>query len=147
MKATSPLSFRFTFDISIWAQLFNVTNSWNIQNCFKWFFFFDFFLFNGGWCLEWMLKFFEFIDFISLCPTIVLLKFCFIPRMQFWIYKFPYNIYNINSNFNLILLIFQIDEASQIKNTDIAKELSLPPVKLHCSSKFFISSNFLKMLW
>lgn len=24
-------------------------------------------------------------------------------------------------------------EASQIKNTDIAKELSLPPVKLHCS--------------
>uniref|UniRef100_A0A7M5XEK6 NIF system FeS cluster assembly NifU N-terminal domain-containing protein n=1 Tax=Clytia hemisphaerica TaxID=252671 RepID=A0A7M5XEK6_9CNID len=27
----------------------------------------------------------------------------------------------------------QIGEASQIKNTDIAKELSLPPVKLHCS--------------
>ncbi|KAM4579009.1 iron-sulfur cluster assembly enzyme ISCU [Fundulus diaphanus] len=26
-----------------------------------------------------------------------------------------------------------IDEALQIKNTDIAKELSLPPVKLHCS--------------
>lgn len=24
-----------------------------------------------------------------------------------------------------------------IKNTDIAKELSLPPVKLHCSSKFY----------
>ncbi|XP_056145093.1 iron-sulfur cluster assembly enzyme ISCU [Lampris incognitus] len=26
-----------------------------------------------------------------------------------------------------------IDEALKIKNTDIAKELSLPPVKLHCS--------------
>lgn len=26
-----------------------------------------------------------------------------------------------------------VDEAVQIKNTDIAKELSLPPVKLHCS--------------
>mgnify|MGYP000094206085 CR=1 FL=1 len=26
-----------------------------------------------------------------------------------------------------------IDEALQIKNTNIAKELSLPPVKLHCS--------------
>ncbi|KAL4233059.1 hypothetical protein ACF0H5_007745 [Mactra antiquata] len=26
-----------------------------------------------------------------------------------------------------------IGEASKIKNTDIAKELSLPPVKLHCS--------------
>lgn len=26
-----------------------------------------------------------------------------------------------------------VDEAMKIKNTDIAKELSLPPVKLHCS--------------
>ncbi|XP_055511630.1 iron-sulfur cluster assembly enzyme ISCU [Leucoraja erinacea] len=26
-----------------------------------------------------------------------------------------------------------VDEASKIKNTDIAKELCLPPVKLHCS--------------
>jgi Fe-S cluster assembly scaffold IscU len=26
-----------------------------------------------------------------------------------------------------------MDEAGQIKNSDIAKELSLPPVKLHCS--------------
>ncbi|RXN37437.1 iron-sulfur cluster assembly enzyme mitochondrial [Labeo rohita] len=26
-----------------------------------------------------------------------------------------------------------IDEALKIKNTEIAKELSLPPVKLHCS--------------
>nr|CAG8521467.1 2429_t:CDS:2 [Entrophospora candida] len=26
-----------------------------------------------------------------------------------------------------------LDEASKIKNTEIAKELSLPPVKLHCS--------------
>lgn len=29
---------------------------------------------------------------------------------------------------------WQVDEALKIKNTDIAKELSLPPVKLHCSS-------------
>ena len=26
-----------------------------------------------------------------------------------------------------------VDEAAGIKNADIAKELSLPPVKLHCS--------------
>ena len=26
-----------------------------------------------------------------------------------------------------------VDEAMQIKNTDIAQELSLPPVKIHCS--------------
>ena len=26
-----------------------------------------------------------------------------------------------------------MDEASQIKNTDIVNELSLPPVKIHCS--------------
>ena len=26
-----------------------------------------------------------------------------------------------------------LDEAREIKNTDIAKELSLPPVKIHCS--------------
>lgn len=29
-------------------------------------------------------------------------------------------------------------EASTLKNSHIAKELSLPPVKLHCSSKFII---------
>lgn len=28
-----------------------------------------------------------------------------------------------------------LDEAGMLKNTDIAKELSLPPVKLHCSSE------------
>lgn len=28
-----------------------------------------------------------------------------------------------------------VDEALKLKNTDIAKELCLPPVKLHCSSK------------
>jgi nitrogen fixation NifU-like protein len=26
-----------------------------------------------------------------------------------------------------------LDEAHSIKNTDIVKELSLPPVKIHCS--------------
>ena len=26
-----------------------------------------------------------------------------------------------------------LDDATQIKNTDIARELSLPPVKIHCS--------------
>jgi hypothetical protein len=29
---------------------------------------------------------------------------------------------------------WQVDDASKIKNTDLAKELRLPPVKLHCSS-------------
>ncbi|OON14459.1 FeS cluster assembly scaffold IscU, partial [Opisthorchis viverrini] len=29
-----------------------------------------------------------------------------------------------------------VNEASSIRNSDIAKELKLPPVKLHCSSKF-----------
>lgn len=28
-----------------------------------------------------------------------------------------------------------LEEATRVKNTDIAKELCLPPVKLHCSSK------------
>ena len=28
-----------------------------------------------------------------------------------------------------------LEEAEKIKNTEIAKELCLPPVKLHCSSK------------
>ena len=28
-----------------------------------------------------------------------------------------------------------VDTAAKIKNSDIAKELSLPPVKLHCSSE------------
>ena len=28
-----------------------------------------------------------------------------------------------------------LEEAGKIRNTEIAKELSLPPVKLHCSSK------------
>lgn len=31
-----------------------------------------------------------------------------------------------------------LDQAGQIKNSEIAKELSLPPVKLHCSSEFAI---------
>lgn len=31
-----------------------------------------------------------------------------------------------------------LEEAAKIKNTIIAKELSLPPVKLHCSSKYTI---------
>lgn len=30
-----------------------------------------------------------------------------------------------------------LEDAGKIRNTDIAKELCLPPVKLHCSSKFF----------
>jgi len=30
----------------------------------------------------------------------------------------------------------QLDDAGHIKNSEIAKELSLPPVKLHCSSKY-----------
>jgi NifU-like N terminal domain len=33
-----------------------------------------------------------------------------------------------------------LEEAGKIKNTEIAKELCLPPVKLHCSSKSFLLS-------
>lgn len=39
--------------------------------------------------------------------------------------------------------VFQVDEALTIRNTDIAKELCLPPVKLHCSSKFSPISKLL----
>ena len=31
-----------------------------------------------------------------------------------------------------------LDEAGKIKNTEIAKELCLPPVKLHCSSQYSV---------
>lgn len=34
-----------------------------------------------------------------------------------------------------------LDEAGKIKNTEIAKELCLPPVKLHCSSEYTQSSR------
>lgn len=37
-----------------------------------------------------------------------------------------------------------VDEALTIKNTDIAQELSLPPVKLHCSSKYYHKYSSLK---
>lgn len=37
-----------------------------------------------------------------------------------------------------VCFTFQVDEALTIKNTDIAKELCLPPVKLHCSSMFLV---------
>ena len=35
-----------------------------------------------------------------------------------------------------------VDTAAKIKNSDIAKELSLPPVKLHCSSKEHTSRQY-----
>lgn len=38
-----------------------------------------------------------------------------------------------------------IDEAGELKNSDIAKELCLPPVKLHCSSKWLFHTN--KINW
>lgn len=34
-----------------------------------------------------------------------------------------------------------VDEAGSLKNSDIAKELCLPPVKLHCSSTYQIFMN------
>jgi NifU-like protein involved in Fe-S cluster formation len=36
-----------------------------------------------------------------------------------------------------------LEQAGQIKNTEIAKELCLPPVKLHCSS-MYINHVYLK---
>jgi len=35
-----------------------------------------------------------------------------------------------------------LEEAGKIKNTEIAKELCLPPVKLHCSSAFFCDMSW-----
>ena len=34
-----------------------------------------------------------------------------------------------------------LEEAGKIKNTEIAKELCLPPVKLHCSSACFLTTS------
>ena len=39
-----------------------------------------------------------------------------------------------------------LDEAGRIKNTEIAKELCLPPVKLHCSSEFSLLSSLLSFV-
>lgn len=38
-----------------------------------------------------------------------------------------------------------LEEAEKIKNTEIAKELCLPPVKLHCSSEFLFDS--ITLIW
>ena len=40
-----------------------------------------------------------------------------------------------------------LDEAGKLKNTDIAKELSLPPVKLHCSSEYYLVGTTLRRFW
>ena len=39
-----------------------------------------------------------------------------------------------------------LDEAGKIKNTEIAKELALPPVKLHCSSVYTPPTPCLRLL-
>lgn len=39
-----------------------------------------------------------------------------------------------------------LEEAGKIKNTEIAKELALPPVKLHCSSAFILPSTVLRSM-
>lgn len=47
--------------------------------------------------------------------------------------------------FQIIIIlsgIWQLEDAQKVKNQEIAKELSLPPVKLHCSSKFFNITYF-----
>ena len=54
--------------------------------------------------------------------------------------------YYLDSSYSLCVSVhvsscFQINEAGKIKNQDIAKELCLPPVKLHCSSKYFFVIN------
>lgn len=40
-----------------------------------------------------------------------------------------------------------VDEALKLKNADIAKELSLPPVKLHCSSKYRLKNLLLHIIF
>lgn len=39
-----------------------------------------------------------------------------------------------------------LEEAGKIKNTEIAKELCLPPVKLHCSSVYHLSHVILAIV-
>lgn len=39
-----------------------------------------------------------------------------------------------------------LDQAGSLKNTDIAKELCLPPVKLHCSSKIACIADVIFLL-
>jgi NifU-like N terminal domain len=39
-----------------------------------------------------------------------------------------------------------LEEAGKIKNTEIARELALPPVKLHCSSAYITPSLLLTLL-
>lgn len=39
-----------------------------------------------------------------------------------------------------------LDEAGKIKNTEIAKELCLPPVKLHCSSTLLSASGSVRLM-
>jgi NifU-like protein involved in Fe-S cluster formation len=39
-----------------------------------------------------------------------------------------------------------LEDAGKIKNTEIAKELALPPVKLHCSSTYMHLSPLLTLL-
>jgi NifU-like protein involved in Fe-S cluster formation len=39
-----------------------------------------------------------------------------------------------------------LEEAGKIKNTEIAKELALPPVKLHCSSSYITPFLLLTLL-
>lgn len=54
------------------------------------------------------------------------------PHNPVWLYIIQFSVFWGN----IVVFSFQVDEASTIRNTDIAKELCLPPVKLHCSSKF-----------
>jgi len=42
----------------------------------------------------------------------------------------------------MLLCLLQLDDAGHIKNSEIAKELSLPPVKLHCSSKYHYNAMY-----
>lgn len=55
-------------------------------------------------------------------------------------FQLPHHIFKTNISHTPLYIytlhLPKVDDALKIKNTDIAKELCLPPVKLHCSSKF-----------
>lgn len=53
-----------------------------------------------------------------------------------WISKSESHSFCPSTEHLTVVVMLQVDEALKIKNTDIAKELCLPPVKLHCSSKY-----------
>ena len=64
-------------------------------------------------------------------------------KENLWVFKLQITLFASKLSFLFCVKCFfsslfkiQLDDAGKIKNADIAAELCLPPVKLHCSSKY-----------